>query len=90
MGSTSWPPGFIYCHWGLLGLARSACADNKNIVFARRVVTREASSAEDNEQMSFDGFREALACGDLGGHVGGVHGECIPILPGTRFFTSAR
>lgn len=28
-------------------------------MFAWRVVTREASSAEDNEQMSFEGFREA-------------------------------
>ncbi len=37
----------------LLGLARSACADDKNIVFARRVVTREASGAEDNEQSEF-------------------------------------
>ena len=52
----------------LLGLARSACADDKNIVFARRVVTREASSAEDNEQVSFDGFREALARGDFAIH----------------------
>jgi ribose 1,5-bisphosphokinase len=45
----------------LLGLARAACADDPTIVFARRVVTREATSAEDNEQMSLDGFREAQA-----------------------------
>lgn len=47
----------------LLGLARTACADDPTIVFARRVVTREASSAEDNEQMSFEAFREAQAIG---------------------------
>ncbi len=34
----------------LLGLARAACADDGSIVFPRRVVTREASSFEDNEQ----------------------------------------
>src|SRR5215467_8848455 len=45
----------------LLSLARAACADDPAIVFARRVVTREASSAEDNEQISVDGFREAEA-----------------------------
>jgi ribose 1,5-bisphosphokinase len=45
----------------LLSLARAACADDPTIVFARRVVTREASSAEDNEQISVDGFREAEA-----------------------------
>jgi len=43
----------------LLGLARTACADDPAIVFARRVVTREASSAEDNEQISLEAFREA-------------------------------
>ena len=52
----------------LLGLAQSACADDKKIVFARRVVTREASGAEDNEQTSFDGFREAVARGTFAIH----------------------
>jgi ribose 1,5-bisphosphokinase len=52
----------------LLGLTRAACADDPTIVFARRVVTREASSAEDNEQTSFDGFREALARGAFAVH----------------------
>jgi ribose 1,5-bisphosphokinase len=45
----------------LLGLARAACADDPAIAFVRRVVTREASSAEDNEQISVDAFREASA-----------------------------
>ncbi|MBI5321899.1 phosphonate metabolism protein/1,5-bisphosphokinase (PRPP-forming) PhnN [Bradyrhizobium sp.] len=47
----------------LLGLARAACADDPQIVFTRRVVTREASSAEDNEQMSLEAFRDARARG---------------------------
>ena len=47
----------------LLGLARAACAEDPTIVFARRVVTREASSAEDNERTSFEAFREARARG---------------------------
>jgi ribose 1,5-bisphosphokinase len=47
----------------LLGLARTACADDGNIIFPRRVVTREASSSEDNEQMSPEAFRQALAQG---------------------------
>jgi ribose 1,5-bisphosphokinase len=45
----------------LLGLARAACADDRNIVFPRRVVTREASAFEDNDQISHDGFARALA-----------------------------
>jgi ribose 1,5-bisphosphokinase len=47
----------------LLGLAQAACADDGNIVFPRRAVTREASSSEDNEQMSPDAFRHALEQG---------------------------
>jgi ribose 1,5-bisphosphokinase len=47
----------------LLGLARAGCADDPTIVFARRVVTREASDAEDNEQISAEGFREAKTRG---------------------------
>ena len=37
---------------------RAACADERSIVFPRRVVTREASGAEDNEQMSLEAVRE--------------------------------
>jgi ribose 1,5-bisphosphokinase len=43
----------------LIGLARDACADDGTIVFPRRVVTREASRFEDNEQVSFEIFRQA-------------------------------
>jgi ribose 1,5-bisphosphokinase len=52
----------------LLGLARAACADDPKIVFARRMVTREASEAEDNEQISAEGFREAQARGSFAVH----------------------
>jgi ribose 1,5-bisphosphokinase len=52
----------------LLSLARTACADDPTIVFVRRVVTREASSAEDNEQISVDAFREACARGAFAIH----------------------
>jgi ribose 1,5-bisphosphokinase len=49
----------------LLGLAQAACADDHNIVFPRRVVTRAASVAEDNEQMSAAAFSEAAAKGSF-------------------------
>ena len=52
----------------LLGLAQAACADDSTIVFVRRVVTREASSAEDNEQVSVDAFRETCARGAFAIH----------------------
>jgi len=45
----------------LLRLAKAACADDPNIVFPRRVITRKASVSEDNEQVSPDAFRQALA-----------------------------
>jgi ribose 1,5-bisphosphokinase len=52
----------------LLSLARAASADDANIVFVRRVVTREASSTEDNEQMSLEAFGEAKARGAFAVH----------------------
>src|SRR5690348_10716953 len=52
----------------LLGLAKSACSEDRNVTFPRRVVTREASVAEDNEALSPDAFREALARGDFALH----------------------
>ena len=45
----------------LLGLARAACAEDPTIVFPRRVITREASASEVNEEVSAEAFREALA-----------------------------
>jgi ribose 1,5-bisphosphokinase len=52
----------------LLGLAKIACAGDRNIVFPRRAVTREASQAEDNEQLSPDAFRQAVARGEFATH----------------------
>ena len=52
----------------LLGLAKAACADDGDIVFARRVVTREASSFEDNAQLSEADFIAALGRGEFAMH----------------------
>jgi ribose 1,5-bisphosphokinase len=52
----------------LLGLAKAACADDSNIVFPRRVITREASASEDNEEVSAGTFQEALGRGDFAMH----------------------
>jgi ribose 1,5-bisphosphokinase len=49
----------------LIGLARASCADDDRIVFPRRVVTRDASIFEDNEQVSFEAFRRRLAGGEF-------------------------
>jgi ribose 1,5-bisphosphokinase len=62
----------------LIGLARAACADSSEIVFPRRVVTREASSFEDNEQVSFEAFRQALAQGEFAMHWE-AHGHCYAL-----------
>jgi ribose 1,5-bisphosphokinase len=52
----------------LINLARSACAGDPNVVFPRRVVTRQASAFEDNEEMSATAFRQALADGRFALH----------------------
>jgi ribose 1,5-bisphosphokinase len=62
----------------LLGLARTACLDNANLVFPRRVVTRETSSFEDNEQMSLDAFRQARMRGDFAVDWE-AHGHCYAL-----------
>jgi ribose 1,5-bisphosphokinase len=59
----------------LLRLTRAACAGDRDIVFPRRVVTREASRFEDNEQMSLDAFRQACSQGDFAVHWQ-AHGHC--------------
>jgi ribose 1,5-bisphosphokinase len=59
----------------LLNLARAACAEDAGIVFPRRVVTRQASQAEDNAQVSPDAFREALARDEFAMHWE-AHGHC--------------
>ena len=52
----------------LLRLAQAACVDDHDIVFPRRVVTRESSAAEDNIAVSADEFRRALDHGDFAVH----------------------
>jgi ribose 1,5-bisphosphokinase len=62
----------------LIGLAQAACAGDSNIVFPRRVVTREASQFEDNEQLSFEAFRHALSQGQFAVHWE-AHGHCYAL-----------
>jgi ribose 1,5-bisphosphokinase len=52
----------------LLGLAKAACADDVNVVFPRRVITRAASASEENEEVSVGTFQEALTRGDYAMH----------------------
>jgi ribose 1,5-bisphosphokinase len=52
----------------LIGLVREACAADSTVVFPRRVVTREASVFEDNEQVSFATFRQARDSGEFAMH----------------------
>lgn len=52
----------------LLGLAKAVCADDRNIVFPRRLITREASASEDNEEVSAEAFERAVADGDYAMH----------------------
>jgi len=58
----------------LLNLARAACAGNPGIVFPQRLVTREASAAEDNVQLDDEAFERLLAEGALAVHWG-AHGH---------------
>jgi ribose 1,5-bisphosphokinase len=62
----------------LIGLARAACTENGNIVFPRRVVTREPSSFEDNEQVSLEAFRQAQAQGEFAIHWE-AHSHCYAL-----------
>ena len=59
----------------LIGLARAALADDGNVLFPRRLVTREASPSEDNEYASPEAFQSALSRGDLAVHWE-AHGHC--------------
>jgi ribose 1,5-bisphosphokinase len=52
----------------LLGLAKAACADDPGVVFPRRVITRQASASEDNEEVSADTFQAALARNEYAMH----------------------
>ena len=62
----------------LLGLAKAACADDPGIVFPRRVITRQASASEDNEEVSAGTFQEALARNEYAMHWE-AHGHCYAL-----------
>ena len=62
----------------LLGLAKAACADDANIVFARRVITRQATASEDNEELSPEAFREAVERGAFAVNWE-AHGHCYAL-----------
>jgi ribose 1,5-bisphosphokinase len=65
----------------LVALAKTACADDPNIVFPRRVITRQASASEENEEVSLDAFRDALARGEYAMHWE-AHGHCYALPRG--------
>lgn len=52
----------------LLRLAQAACADDPDIIFPRRVVTRESSADEDNIAVSQEEFRRVRGHGDFAVH----------------------
>lgn len=62
----------------LLRLARAACAADHDVVFPRRVVTRESSADEDNIAVSPDEFRRARERGDFAVHWE-AHGHCYAL-----------
>ena len=62
----------------LIGLAQSACAEDDNIVFPRRVVTREATAFENNDGVSLDKFWQAHREGKFAVHWE-AHGHCYAL-----------
>ncbi len=62
----------------LLGLAKAACAEDRTIVFPRRVITRAASASEENEEVSLGTFQEALTRGEYAMHWE-AHGHCYAL-----------
>jgi ribose 1,5-bisphosphokinase len=62
----------------LIGFAKTACADDSEIVFQRRVITRQASASEDNEQVSAGTFQDALARNEYAVHWQ-AHSHCYAL-----------
>jgi ribose 1,5-bisphosphokinase len=52
----------------LLGLAKAACADDADIVFPRRLITRQASASEGNEEVGAETFQREAAAGNYAMH----------------------
>ncbi|MBI5128679.1 MAG: phosphonate metabolism protein/1,5-bisphosphokinase (PRPP-forming) PhnN [Rhodopseudomonas palustris] len=63
----------------LLGIARIACLGESGVTFARRVVTREPSPAEDNLQSTPEAFRAMIAAGEFALHWQ-AHGHSYGVL----------
>lgn len=63
----------------LIDLVRAECTDDDRIVFAQRVVTREASAFERNESMTPDEFHRAMVEGAFA-----IHWEAHGLLYGLR------
>ncbi len=62
----------------LLNMARATLAGDRNIIFPKRIVTREASPAEDNRELDRESFREALAQDEFAVHWE-AHGHCYAL-----------
>ncbi len=63
----------------LIALAHAACSGDRDIVFPRRVVTREATVSEDNVQVSSEAFRQACGKGEYAVHwEAHGHGYALP------------
>jgi ribose 1,5-bisphosphokinase len=62
----------------LIRLARVACRNNGGIVFPRRVVTREATAFEGNEQVSLEVFQQARGEGEFAVYWE-AHGHCYAL-----------
>jgi ribose 1,5-bisphosphokinase len=63
----------------LLAIAKAACLGERSIAFARRVVTREPSPAEDNLQSTPDAFRNMVAADEFALHWQ-AHGHSYGLL----------
>ncbi|ABD08789.1 Phosphonate metabolism, 1,5-bisphosphokinase (PRPP-forming) PhnN [Rhodopseudomonas palustris HaA2] len=63
----------------LLGIAKATCLGKRDIVFARRVITREPSPAEDNLQSTPEAFRAMIAGGEFALHWQ-AHGHSYGVL----------
>jgi ribose 1,5-bisphosphokinase len=62
----------------LIRLAQIACRDNRDIVFPRRVVTREATAFEGNEHVSLEAFQQARGLGKFAVYCE-AHGHCYAL-----------
>lgn len=63
----------------LLGIAKIACLGESSVGFARRVVTREPSPAEDNLQSTPEAFRAMIAANEFALHWQ-AHGHSYGVL----------